>query len=218
MPDAATLAPAILRPATPADARAVALLWDMANAGHVASVFARAAPGEGTWLDAAADEIRAATGEMSWKNAVVAEAEGVVAGALVALPLTRRIGRLDLMRMAADQRAHYELLAKVYGAYLLRDLAVLPAFRGRGIGAALIEEGIARARDFGCESIAITTHETNARFRAHLARRGFAEIDARPVRRHARYAPESRWILLTRPVEGARPSTRETASWPTPTT
>ncbi|WP_349371759.1 GNAT family N-acetyltransferase [Salinarimonas sp.] len=203
MPDAATLAPAALRPATPADARAVALLWDMANAGHVASVFARAAPGEGTWLDAAADEIKSPWGEMSWKNAVVAEAEGAVVGALVALRLTRRIGRLDLMRMAPDQRVHYELLAKVHGAWLLRDLAVLPAFRGRGIGAALLDEGERRARAAGCETLAITTHETNAAFRAHLARRGFAEIDARPVRRHARYAPESRWILLTRPVEGA---------------
>ncbi|MGJ3264916.1 MAG: GNAT family N-acetyltransferase [Salinarimonas sp.] len=202
MPDAATLA-ATLRPATPADARDVAVLWDVANAGHVASVFARDVRGGRSWLDAAAAEIARPSGEMSWRNAVVAEAGGAVVGALVALKLTRRIGRLALLRLPPDQRSHYELLATVHGAYLLRDLAVLPEHRGRGIGAALIDAGIARARAAGCDRLAITTHETNTAFRAHLARRGFSEIDARPVRQHARYAPDSRWILLTCPVEGA---------------
>ena len=76
MPDAATLAAATLRPATPADARDVAVLWDVANAGHVASVFARDVRGGRSWLDAAAAEIARPSGEMSWKNAVVAEADG----------------------------------------------------------------------------------------------------------------------------------------------
>lgn len=218
MPDAATLSPAALRPATPADARAVAVLWDMANAGFVASLFARHAPEGGSWLDAAAREVRAASGDLSWKNAVVAEREGRVVGALVALALTRRIGRLDLLRMPPDQRSHYELLAQVRGAFFLRDLAVLPEHRGRGVGAALIGEGVARARAAGCETLAITTHETNEGFRAHLAHRGFSEIDSRPVRRHSRYAPDSRWILLTCPVPGARPKNERDDPWPTPTT
>ncbi|MGP9822642.1 GNAT family N-acetyltransferase [Salinarimonas sp. NSM] len=201
MPDAATSA--TIRPATPADARDVALLWDMANAGHVASVFARVADGARSWLDAAAAEIARPSGEMSWKNAVVAEAGGAVVGALVALRLAERISRVALMRLPPDQRAHYELLARVHGAFLLRDIAVLPDHRGRGIGAALIDAGVARARAAGCDALAVTTHETNAVFRRQLGKRGFREIDGTPVRQHARYAPESRWILLTRPVEGA---------------
>ncbi|GGK18144.1 GNAT family N-acetyltransferase [Salinarimonas ramus] len=203
MPDAATLAPVTLRPATPADARTIAVLWDMANAGHVASLFARGARGRRSWLDDAADEIGRPAGEMSWKNAVVAEHDGDVVGALVALRLTRRMGRVAMLRLPPDQRSHYELLAQVHGAYFLRDLAVMPEHRGRGIGSALIDAGVGRARAAGCETLAITTHETNESFRAHLERRGFTERDTRPVRLHARYAPQSRWILLARPVAGA---------------
>lgn len=206
MPDAATLAPVTLRAATPADARAVASLWDVANNGHVASVFARGAPEGVSWLARAAAEIGRSTGEMSYRNVTIAEDDaGGVAGMLVSLVAARSFTKLEILRLPPDQRSHYELIAQIEGAYFLRDLAVAPEHRGRGVGSTLVAHGIARARATGCDAVAITTHETNTAFLARLERAGFRRRDARPVRRHARYAPDSRWILLTRPVEGARP-------------
>ncbi len=202
MPDVS--AHAILRPATAADSRTVALLWDVANAGQVASVFARNATAGVDWLARAATEIARSAGEMSHRNVTVAQDEaGEVAGMLVSLKAARRFTGFQLLRMPADQRPHYELIAQIEGAWFLRDLAVFPAHRGRGIGSALVEHGFARAREAGCETVALTTHETNGAFLARLERRGFRCKDTRFVRSHARYPPESRWILLTCPVPGA---------------
>ena len=58
----------------------------------------------------------------------------------------------------------------------VRTVAVDPAMRGRGVGHALLERLVARARELGVERVFCLTFET-AFFRRH----GFVEIEGAPV-------------------------------------
>jgi amino-acid N-acetyltransferase len=58
----------------------------------------------------------------------------------------------------------------------VRTVAVDPALRGRGIGAALLDRLVARARDLGVQKVFCLTFET-----AFFATRGFVEIEGTPV-------------------------------------
>ena len=59
----------------------------------------------------------------------------------------------------------------------VHDLAVLPDFRGRGIGRALLvaAEGLARAR--GCTKLTLEVREDNARARGLYHERGFRDFE-----------------------------------------
>ena len=55
----------------------------------------------------------------------------------------------------------------------LHDLAVLPDFRGHGVGRGLLREVERRARARGCCKITLEVHETNAGARRLYQREGF---------------------------------------------
>ena len=55
----------------------------------------------------------------------------------------------------------------------VHDLAVLPDFRGRGIGRALLEAVEARARETGCCKLTLEVHQDNERARALYKSFGF---------------------------------------------
>ncbi len=55
----------------------------------------------------------------------------------------------------------------------LHDFAVLPAHRGGGVGAALLDTLEARARERGCCKVTLEVHDTNTRAQALYRRRGF---------------------------------------------
>lgn len=59
----------------------------------------------------------------------------------------------------------------------VHDLVVLPAFRRRGVGRALLEHAAARARRDGCVKLTLEVREDNAPARALYARAGFGDAD-----------------------------------------
>jgi ribosomal protein S18 acetylase RimI-like enzyme len=61
-------------------------------------------------------------------------------------------------------------------AAYVSDLVVLPAWRGRGVGTALLERAEAHARAQGVASIGIGVMEANARARALYERRGYGAV------------------------------------------
>lgn len=102
----------------------------------------------------------AATGEI-----LVARVDGQIVGAAVYLG------------PEAEKAAHFEPDWPV-----LRMLVVDPAFRGRGIGAALTDACIARAEDDGARLIALHASPIMERAEAMFHRRGFTlERQAEPV-------------------------------------
>ncbi len=58
----------------------------------------------------------------------------------------------------------------------VHDLAVLPAFRGRGVGRALLSAVEDRARAHGCAKLTLEVREDNARARGLYEERGFRDF------------------------------------------
>jgi ribosomal protein S18 acetylase RimI-like enzyme len=58
----------------------------------------------------------------------------------------------------------------------VHDLAVLPGYRGRGIGRALLASVEAHARERGCAKVTLEVQENNHRARHVYARAGFGNV------------------------------------------
>jgi len=59
------------------------------------------------------------------------------------------------------------------------DIAVLPAARGRGVGAALLRAALVRCVESGADQIALEVRESNVAARALYTRLGFTEVGRR---------------------------------------
>jgi ribosomal protein S18 acetylase RimI-like enzyme len=57
----------------------------------------------------------------------------------------------------------------------VHDLAVLPAWRGRGVGSRLLDALETKARALGCCKVTLEVQENNARARALYGRKGFGQ-------------------------------------------
>jgi ribosomal-protein-alanine acetyltransferase len=75
----------------------------------------------------------------------------------------------------------------------LANVAVAPAARGRGIGAALLDEVLAEARRRGAAALFLEVRASNASARALYLRRGFAEVARR--RRYYRLPVEDAVVM-----------------------
>lgn len=60
----------------------------------------------------------------------------------------------------------------------IHDLAVLPGFRGRGVGSALLVEVERRARERGCCKITLEVHDANEGAKRLYAAAGFGSWDS----------------------------------------
>ncbi|TDB36860.1 MAG: GNAT family N-acetyltransferase [Actinobacteria bacterium] len=97
-----------------------------------------------------------------------------------------RFDRRMLVRYLADQRAvlatrhgapiGYTLCTVSNGDGMLGRLAVLPAERGRGVGALLLSDAVAYMARAGARVVTLYTQEENVPSRALYARGGFREL------------------------------------------
>jgi GNAT superfamily N-acetyltransferase len=74
----------------------------------------------------------------------------------------------------------------------IHDLAILPEFRGQGVGRQLLEGVAGKARALGCCKVTLEVHEGNARAKQMYEAAGFAEGTARQ--------PGGRWLFYSRPL------------------
>jgi ribosomal-protein-alanine N-acetyltransferase len=87
----------------------------------------------------------------------------------------------------------------------IANVAVAPPFRGRGVGAALLDEAIAAGRARGVEAVYLDVRESNEAARRLYASRGFVEIGRR--RGYYRRPEEDALVLRWRP--SSRPLARD---------
>lgn len=76
---------------------------------------------------------------------------------------------------------YYSLSPVKDGQVELNNLAVLPEYRHRGIGEALMHDGVKRARSAGCKSVYVSIVDTNKRLRAWYESLGFKYMGARKL-------------------------------------
>lgn len=76
-----------------------------------------------------------------------------------------------------DERiAGYSVVTANRGIAMLARIAVHPAFRGRGIGSALVSDAARYAERVGATTVTLCTQATNAEARSLYAKAGFAEV------------------------------------------
>ena len=101
----------------------------------------------------------------------------------------------------ADRPVAFALCWRRGDALHLRELDVLPAQMGRGLGSRLIEHVVAQARALGCSQVTLTTFRDVAWNAPYYARRGFRVLApaAQPAFLRAIREEEDRGVLATWP-------------------
>lgn len=157
------------RPATPADATFVATVM-MEAVGHPVMEENLPLQPHMTTICQRDDTL------YSWRNATIATIGGKPVAALIAYEgkgyMERR--RLTFSLVPPDLPFDPETMdaETCEGEYYLDSLAVLPTFRGRGIGAALLRQGIATARSLSLTPV-LACDPDNAPALALYRRLGF---------------------------------------------
>lgn len=152
----------IFRPATKADAAALAVLVDIAGEGMPAYMWSTlAAPGQSV-LELGRERARRDEGGFSYSNAVVAEIDGEVAASLVGYRLDDPYNLEGSLAETPDiVRPLVRLEAKAPGSWYVNVLATFPEFRRRGIGARLLAIAAEKAREQGARSLSVIVGSWN---------------------------------------------------------
>ncbi|NKB28356.1 MAG: GNAT family N-acetyltransferase [Rhodobacteraceae bacterium] len=182
-----------IRPATRADAPHLAQLVNIAGEGMPLTIWSgMTGPGGDVWKTGAARAARD-DGGFSWRNALIAEVDGHVAAALVAYVTQPEPLDDDTPAMF---RPLIELENLAPGTLYINVLATYPAFRGIGLGTALMAAAGQRCAGKAQSLIAASG---NTRERALYQRLGFHDVARRPaVATDGWTTAHGAWILMRR--------------------
>jgi ribosomal protein S18 acetylase RimI-like enzyme len=183
-----------IRFARRADAADLARLVNLAGEGLPYYLWSRMAPvGEDVWRFG---EMRAAReeGSFSWRNAWIAEADGHVAGSLIAYDIVPDPQPLD--ELPPMFRPLQALENMVPGTRYINVLACYPEFRRMGIGRLLMETQEPLA---GPNGLSIIVADQNEPAIALYHSLGFSELARLPIFKEGWRCDSSDWVLLTRP-------------------
>lgn len=117
--------------------------------------------------------------QYSWRNAIVAEVEGKIVGAVVGY---------DGAQLYALREGTFAILSRYVGRvpnivdetepgeYYLDSVGVWPAYRGMGVGRALVEAFCERAFGEGCDRIGLIVDNENPNAERLYASLGFQRV------------------------------------------
>lgn len=192
-----------LRPAEPDDAAALAELILVAGGGvyefQLEGLF-----GDVALVDVLASGICGVAGNFSHRHMVVAEdaaAGGSVVGMAHAHPV-EWMRTLDRSFIPPDRLAHlapFEALQD-WDSYFVSALAVVPAWRRRGLGTALLDALADKARAGGFPRLSLHVWADNASALAFYAKAGFVEAGRADVAPHPQLPHIGGSVLLLRGV------------------
>jgi ribosomal protein S18 acetylase RimI-like enzyme len=164
------------------DADLIVRLIDMSSQGGIGAHYRQLYGEDIDWRHRARLEIAAGGDELGFQNAVFVMVGGEVAGGMVLNALRSTM----VLTSPADSRAGLieRLIARMPGALFIRELAVFPMFRGRGIGRLMIEFAGETAAARNIETVTLTVNADNAPARALYDSAGFAEQASARIEDH----------------------------------
>lgn len=171
--------PATVRSATPEDASLLIRVIDMASEGLIPALWDGMAPAgmDGSAVGQAL--VSAEDGDFSYRNGFVLEQDGPPIGGMIGYPLP--ITPASAGPEVPDAFVAIEELANlVPGYWYINVVAMMPEARGKGLGAALLNEAEAQARSRGCPGLALIVAATNVGAIRAYARAGYREVARRP--------------------------------------
>ncbi len=168
-----------IRKATPGDAELLVRVIDMASEGLLPTLWEAMAP-EG--MDATAvglSMVSAQDGEFSFANGFVLENDGKPIGGMIGYPLPDTPKPPDPAVPAAFAPIE-ELTNLAPSHWYVNVVALDPAWRGNGLGSALLDEAEGQALSAKCPGMALIVAASNAVARHAYERAGFLEVTRRP--------------------------------------
>lgn len=173
----------ITRAATRDDAEIIAKVVAMAIGDEVA--LCRYCGND--YMAVLAEIVREDNTQYSWRYAIVAEVDGVVAGAVVgydgAQLYSLREGTFAVLRRCIG-RVPNIVDETEPGEYYLDSVGVLPEYRGRGVGGALVDAFCAKAFADGHSRVGLIVDNDNPNAEKLYASLGFMRVGTKPFFGH----------------------------------
>ena len=186
-----------LRPGRVDDPSVLAELVDYAGEGLPSYLWSKMAAPNETAKQVGQNRAARETGSFSYRNATVIEHEGHAAGALIgyAIPESPEPIAPDMPAMFVPLQ---ELENLAPGTWYVNVLAVLPEYRGLGLGTALLEFAEKTARTLGRHGMSVIVSDANKRARRLYERHGYRELARRKMVKEDWTNDGQEWVLLTK--------------------
>ncbi|MCG3202812.1 MAG: hypothetical protein NFCOHLIN_02698 [Gammaproteobacteria bacterium] len=186
-----------LRPATRADAALLAVLVNIAGEGLPLYLWeGMAAPGESAW-DVGQRRAAREEGCFSYRNATIIERRGRPAGCLLGYVIPE-----DPAPIPGDMPAMFvplqELENLASGTWYVNVLAVLPQFRGQGLGTRLLRHAEEIAGMLGRRGLSVIVSDANAGARCLYEHCGYRVTASRAMLKNGWRNAGRNWLLLNR--------------------
>jgi ribosomal protein S18 acetylase RimI-like enzyme len=190
---------ATFRPATLADASALAVLVDIAGEGMPAYMWSTlAAPGQ-SLLELGRERALREAGGFSYRNSIVAEVGREVAASLVGYRLDDPYDLAGSLAETPDiVRPLVRLEAKAPGSWYVNVLATFPEFRRRGIGARLLAIAEEKAREQRARSLSVIVGGWNEPASRLYTSAGYAGLAREPAILFPGCPHQGDWVLMVR--------------------
>ena len=188
----------VIRPATLADAAAMAELVNMAGEGMPLYLWARMAePGQDPW-DVGRRRAERETGSFSYRNATMLAAEGRVVACLVGYTLPDAPDPIDCDTMPAMFVPLQELENIACGTWYVNVLATYPRYRGQGFGTKLLGLADEIAGKAGRNGLSLIVSDGNVGARRLYERCGYSQVATRPMVKEDWETAGQNWVLLVK--------------------
>lgn len=189
-----------VRPATLADACALAVLVDIAGEGIPNSYWRElAGPGRSV-LEVGRDRARREEGGFSYRHATMVEMAGEIAACLVVYQLDDPYDLTGLETLPVHVQPLLRLEAQAPGSWYVNVLATFPEFRGRGFGTKLLDVAEAKGRAARANTMSIIVGSWNEGACRLYKRAGYTTIASEPAVLPAGFPQRGDWLLLIRPI------------------
>jgi ribosomal protein S18 acetylase RimI-like enzyme len=192
------------RPANPEDCRFIAEMIDISSDGIALIEWTDAAQAAGgrTALDIGAGIYASETGDYSYRNCCIAEVADRRAGMLLGFPMPAR-DPSDVVSPppfdATDVFAPYKYL-EAPDTWYICGVALLPDYRGRGIGAELMQMARQQALQNGYKQLSLVVFEENTAAVRLYRRLGYETIKRAPVIPHPLIRASGDALLMVAPT------------------
>lgn len=185
------------RPARPDDAPLLAELVNYAGEDLPLYLWDKlAGPGQTAW-EIGRQRAAREEGSFSWRNAAIIEHAGEAAGCLIGYPIAEEPAAIppDMPAMFVPMQ---ELENLSPGTWYVNVLAVLPQYRGEGLGTQLLDLAAECARALGRRGLSVVVSDANSGARRLYERCGYRLAAEREMVKEGWLNPGRHWLLLTK--------------------
>jgi ribosomal protein S18 acetylase RimI-like enzyme len=190
-----------IRDARRSDSAELAQLINFAGEGLPLYLWRQsAAAGEDPWKIGRERAAREAGG-FSYRNAIIAEVDGKVTGALIGYPVAAEPEPVDTDGTPPMFVPLLELENLAAATWYVNAVAAFPEARGLGVGSMLMQWAEQRASKLGLQGVSLIVSDANPGARKLYDRRGYKETARRPMIKEQWRNGGKDWVLMIKSIE-----------------